>query len=160
MIYFLTCPCQVLYMKSLQDILYPTVSQPLHYWHFGPHNSLLDVWRAVLWFVGCLAASLPSGVLLAPRGSLRSLKGQEEALGYSNVLQTYLYNKVGAVLSGWRDSLWEERGWDDMTVFISWDWAWKLPYSWYCAPQILGMIMKWKWIYAKWQENSINLSWS
>lgn len=128
-----------LYMKSPQGNLYTRVSQPLHCWHLGPDNSLLDAWRAVL-CPSRMFSSIPilSGFFRFPQGSLRSFKGWEEALGCSIVLHTYLYNNVGAVLSRWRDGLWAERGWYDMIWFISWDWAWELPYSWHCAPQVPG----------------------
>lgn len=42
---------------SMTDQMTSGVSQPPHYWHIGPNNSLL--WKVVLCTVGCLAVSWP-----------------------------------------------------------------------------------------------------
>lgn len=42
---------------SMTDQMTSGVSQPPHYWHIGPKNSLL--WKVVLCTVGCLAVSWP-----------------------------------------------------------------------------------------------------
>lgn len=140
MIYFLTCPyqrCTWSLRKAICTLGFPSLCT-VDIWG-QTTNSLLDAWRAVL-CPSRMFSSIPilSGFFRFPQGSLRSFKGWEEALGCSIVLHTYLYNNVGAVLSRWRDGLWAERGWYDMIWFISWDWAWELPYSWHCAPQVPG----------------------